>query len=246
MLLLRKIRRSAMKESKFTTYLLIGLGEILLVVIGILVAIQIDDWNRDRELVREELETYELIIADLRKDSILLGRYNEFYRSYLDTYFTLNEIANGNGYFGGLITDHIVSNLAFNTVTQNNHGASIDRLRDQEVREVINSYFQDMNFCNHAKEEFNKLIERETRPYFLKEQEVFNNSVIFNREDRTFPPMLRVSTLDTLKLRKVISQRTAISLISQLRMSLGYYLISVEESIDRNVELIALLESKLD
>ena len=82
-----------MKESKFSTYLLIGVGEIILVVVGILIAIQIDDWNRDREQVRDEREIYQLIIADLKKDSVLLSRYYAGYTSYLDTYFALNEKA---------------------------------------------------------------------------------------------------------------------------------------------------------
>ena len=235
-----------MKETKWGTYLLIGIVEIALVVIGILIAIQIDDWNRDRELVREELDIYHLIIADLKKDSILLSQYSTFYQNYLDTYFALNDLSQGNGYFSTLLADHIVSNVAFTPVTQENHLASIDRLRNREVREIINSYFQDMSYCNHAKEEFNKLIAQQTRPFFLQEQEVFNNRVVFNTDDRTFPPILGVSTLDTIKLKKVMRNPIAVSLLSQLRMSMGFYLASLEKSMSSNAQLIRTLESKLD
>jgi hypothetical protein len=37
-----------MKKSKVTTYLLYAIGEITLVVVGILIAIQIDNWNQQR------------------------------------------------------------------------------------------------------------------------------------------------------------------------------------------------------
>lgn len=38
-----------MSENKFTTYFLYAVGEIILVVIGILIAIQIDHWNENRK-----------------------------------------------------------------------------------------------------------------------------------------------------------------------------------------------------
>ena len=41
----RKIRHGLMKEKKIHKYLLYGLGEIVLVVIGILIALAISEWN---------------------------------------------------------------------------------------------------------------------------------------------------------------------------------------------------------
>ena len=165
--------------------------------------------------------------------------------NYLDTYFDINEVAKGNRDLEGITIDFIVSNVEFNQVTQKNHQTFIDRFRDKDARESINSYFQSVNLVNHAKDEFNKLIERETRPFFLRDQEVFNNSLVFNQEDRTFPPFLGVSVIDTTKAKAAISNPTAIALISQLRMSIGYYLAALERSIEGNSELIAILESKL-
>ena len=51
--LLRNIRRKLMSENKISTYILYAIGEITLVVIGILIAVQIDDWSQhqtDRKL----------------------------------------------------------------------------------------------------------------------------------------------------------------------------------------------------
>jgi hypothetical protein len=43
--LLRKIRNNMIKENKVFQYLLYAVGEILLVVMGILIAVSIDDWS---------------------------------------------------------------------------------------------------------------------------------------------------------------------------------------------------------
>ena len=47
--ILRQIRRQLMEKSKTTTYLLYAIGEIALVVIGILIALQVNNWNERKK-----------------------------------------------------------------------------------------------------------------------------------------------------------------------------------------------------
>ena len=52
----RHIRKRLLSESKFSKYLLYAIGEIILVVIGILIALQINNWNESRkDSARENL-----------------------------------------------------------------------------------------------------------------------------------------------------------------------------------------------
>jgi hypothetical protein len=46
--LFRKIRHRLLSEKSYSIYILYASGEILLVVIGILLALQIDNWNENR------------------------------------------------------------------------------------------------------------------------------------------------------------------------------------------------------
>jgi len=48
--LFRKIRRQLLSETKYPIYLLYAGGEILLVVVGILLALQIDNWNENKKI----------------------------------------------------------------------------------------------------------------------------------------------------------------------------------------------------
>ncbi|MCA0133815.1 DUF6090 family protein [Winogradskyella alexanderae] len=57
----RHIRQSLIMENKTSKYLKYALGEIFLVVIGILIALQINNWNEKRKLKVEEKE----LIANL-------------------------------------------------------------------------------------------------------------------------------------------------------------------------------------
>lgn len=46
---IRKIRRSLLKLDNLKKHLFYGLGEILLVMIGILLALQVNNWNEKRK-----------------------------------------------------------------------------------------------------------------------------------------------------------------------------------------------------
>jgi len=50
----RKIRNELLTENKFSKYVLYAIGEILLVVVGILIALQINNWNENRKLRNTE------------------------------------------------------------------------------------------------------------------------------------------------------------------------------------------------
>jgi hypothetical protein len=68
----RKIRQRLLQRNRVTQYLVYAAGEILLVVIGILIALQINNWNEDRKSNKFEQEILYLIDQNLQRDSILL------------------------------------------------------------------------------------------------------------------------------------------------------------------------------
>ncbi|ASV31803.1 DUF6090 family protein [Maribacter cobaltidurans] len=60
----RRIRQQLLSENKFSKYLLYAIGEIILVVIGILIALQINNWNEDR--INSKKET--IVLANIHKE----------------------------------------------------------------------------------------------------------------------------------------------------------------------------------
>ena len=55
-----------LSENRFSRYLLYSIGEIILVVIGILIAVQINNWNEKRK----EVETSRALLQEFKKDLI--------------------------------------------------------------------------------------------------------------------------------------------------------------------------------
>lgn len=66
----RKIRQNLLSENKFIKYLMYAIGEIVLVVIGILIAVQINDWNEQRKESYQELEMLNGLSSDLAKNKV--------------------------------------------------------------------------------------------------------------------------------------------------------------------------------
>ena len=64
----RKIRQKLLSQNRVTRYLVYALGEILLVVIGILIALQVNNWNEGRKQRQVELKYFFNLKNDLNAD----------------------------------------------------------------------------------------------------------------------------------------------------------------------------------
>lgn len=61
---------NSISRRRVRNYFLYAIGEIILVVIGILIALQVNEWNEGRRLKRLEISYYENLLVDLQKDSV--------------------------------------------------------------------------------------------------------------------------------------------------------------------------------
>jgi hypothetical protein len=73
----RKIRNILLAQKKWQQYLAYALGEIVLVVIGILLALQVNNWNDERIEQKALKGTFGYVLEDLAKDSIQLTQLKE-------------------------------------------------------------------------------------------------------------------------------------------------------------------------
>jgi len=68
----RKIRQKLLSENKISKYLIYAIGEIFLVVIGILIALQINNWNENKKERAKEKNVLEDIINNLNRNNDLI------------------------------------------------------------------------------------------------------------------------------------------------------------------------------
>ncbi|MDP5228787.1 MAG: DUF6090 family protein [Cellulophaga sp.] len=86
--LFRKIRQNLLKEGKTTKYLKYAIGEIGLVVIGILIALQINNWNENKKQKKQLDAIYTTVEQNLQTDLKNIKVPIEFFKT-LDSTLTL-------------------------------------------------------------------------------------------------------------------------------------------------------------
>jgi len=120
----RHIRQNLVIENKTSKYFKYAIGEIILVVIGILIALSINNWNQNRIERNKEKSILSELIIDLEDQSKLLETYIEvessFYQNGKDilSYFATNQTFNNtdNSIYSKL--NSLVTRKTFNPVNQ--------------------------------------------------------------------------------------------------------------------------------
>ena len=146
---LRKIRRSLIQSGATSKYAIYAVGEIALVVIGILIALQINNWNEIRKS-RESTKIYlQAMIEDLNDDIAILKRLEE---NHLFRFYGLNYILK---YSGKSELDSVIPgwtpNRIWNEPIPNTYNKEFLKLsftwfhRTGDLEDYNSSSFEEMN-----------------------------------------------------------------------------------------------------
>jgi hypothetical protein len=101
----RKIRQKMLTENKFSKYLIYAIGEIVLVVIGILIALSINNWNEQEKLNSKELAILTELQSALNSNKEILNNRSKHFKTIK--------------YEGKLLEEHLKNKLAYNDSLQN-------------------------------------------------------------------------------------------------------------------------------
>ncbi|NOQ75283.1 MAG: hypothetical protein GQ574_24945 [Crocinitomix sp.] len=161
----RKIRKKLLTENKFSKYLIYAFGEIILVVIGILIALSINNWNEAKKDRDYEVKMLSEIEKGLRLD---LSNLHEHYEGYTTLKKTVD-------HFSKLTNDHVIFadsmlsdlwKLNWGKYLQFNRGpydalksSGIDRVSNDSIRNQL------INFFDFSLLEFQSEIDHTTRRY---------------------------------------------------------------------------------
>jgi hypothetical protein len=138
-----RIRKQLAKENKFFQYSRYAIGEILLVVVGILLAFQVDSWNEGQKERKLELKS----LMDLKREflsnkSLLETSVSRKKKAYESNEAFLEVIRSGNP-----STKSIVRNYGGSTINPNNGvlnsliaTGTINTIRNDSLKHLLTSW----------------------------------------------------------------------------------------------------------
>ena len=96
MKIFRKIRQTLIKEGSMRKYLIYAIGEILLVMIGILLAFQVNSWNTQRIKEKTERISYQNIKRQINDDKNVISGIIDYNNLYYKQYKYANQVIEQN------------------------------------------------------------------------------------------------------------------------------------------------------
>lgn len=167
--LFRKIRKSLLAQSKFTRYIIYALGEIILVVIGILIALAINNWNEVRKAKEQEFVLLNNTLDHLRADSIAITGVLKNTSQLKELHKNLIAFAQGNFNVDQLQSlNFIRRTIPQSLVTQMNNPNLANEIIDQQLKIEVIDYFSAITFGNFVLDDFNDYIANGIRPFLGK------------------------------------------------------------------------------
>lgn len=149
--LFRKIRQNLLSEGKTGKYLKYAIGEIILVVIGILIALQVNNWNEQRKFNNLKSIYIEGLLNDLRQDTVNINLLiNDTDKKQLVIKSLINELdtekyseklfVSVEGYFrsGWSMSDFTVNK---NTYSDLSKSGNMNVFQDNELSKKIKNYY---------------------------------------------------------------------------------------------------------
>lgn len=161
----RRIRKTLADDNQFLKYSRYAVGEILLVVIGILIALQVNTWNENQKNRKEEFKYLNGIISDLTVDSLnydsmsrYMSRVVEVNNSILRK-FSENEEIDEQDYKNAFKTFTIPPVRGQNsTFDEMQSSGKLNLIKDDSLRNKILHYYSERDFIRKVEALNNQLI----------------------------------------------------------------------------------------
>jgi Family of unknown function (DUF6090) len=234
-----------MEKNNTGKYIKYAIGEILLVVIGILIALQINILNEARKENIKERALLTNFIQDLRSDSISFkGNFNTL-SSINALHRQLYEIGI-NGRPNEVIKNpnDIRLTLFYNPVAQENDPTIASKISNEKIRLGILNYFRSMQDMDQSNKEFDIIIHDKVRE-FLRQESAHNLSKWFDNQSMYFAEETIGNIISPKHLISLSKRSEFQQLFFEASIKLTDTLIALKILIDQNEKLISTIEIEL-
>ena len=243
----RRFRQQFLSENKFSKYLIYAIGEIILVVIGILIALSINNWNEQRKSSKQELLLLKQLQTDLSTnkdevkelnsrlninkvgiDSLILRLNNKHYNLMVPVY--LSQTMRKSDFNNASSGYNLMQNGKISLVSDKDILKSILNIYENDFPDILNRQGTMNHSINYIQKNFiNKLFAQSPN----------NLGIKFNDLDVVTTDLFEPINFNTLS-QNIEFKNTLI----QLRKLIEARLIYLKNTEDKLTKTIALIDIK--
>lgn len=201
--LFKKVRQKLLSENNYSLYVLYASGEIILVIVGIIVALQIDNWNETRKGLNDELQLYANLLEDLDSEHANIEYHIDDVKSYDDLHVHVYNEKSGEAqfdpdqYYNFLLWFH-----RYNMFITDKYQESLSKLNNDKIHQYLKGYIRQETNTKEAVEEWNEHQLQHVRP-FLSRHGINNTEVMFHEQSDEFAPIINnMNLIDHSKLKE--------------------------------------------
>ena len=193
----RQIRKILMEQNKVRSYLFYAIGEIALVVIGILLALQINNWNEERKIRDSEQD----ILQNLKGELIINRDDLEFYRTihlseYRDGVYLLHLFNTDISEIPVTKLDSALANIEGNWTFEANDGyiksiiasGKIDHIRNVELKSLLTSFDSMVIDATQENIPVQRLLHERLWPAIDEKINALDRLRVYEMFNKDFPP----------------------------------------------------------
>ena len=196
-----------MKDKK-GSYYKYAFGEIILLVLGILIALSINNWNEERKNNLIEKKLILNIIKDLRLDSIYISQSLievDAQKEVIDDIISMSLNKKNIEDYSSIGLLRYSSD--FRPITQRNHSVSISNMNNDDVREKIQNYFIEEDRVLDIFLEYVDIVHNKVRPY-LSETGMHNlESIYEDKSSANLKKDVLIAQLPNVKFQQILYER---------------------------------------
>lgn len=241
----RRIRKRLLTENKFSKYILYAIGEIVLVVIGILIALSINNWNERKKNTNLEKEILQDLLSELEVNQQKLIKAREEHFQVFEKTSLLVELIEPmaqsvndslfNAYMGVMIwpVKYIDSKSIISTLVSS---GSISLIASKEIRYKVSKKLELLDEYNYLLNIRDGNIETLISPYIIKYHSFRNLSPISKNDGSRFTTQ-QISMLRDIEFETIV----------ELRRLNAYSLHQFIQELDKiQKDLIALIKKRIN
>lgn len=243
----RNIRKNPLVEGKTTKYFKYAIGEIVLVVIGILIALQINNWNEQRKENRKLRDIYSNLLLDIKADSV---SYSVNLKELKDIDFLHEQL-----YKTGVQNDTtiVLNNPSgirylpyYNPITKENDPFIASKITNESIRKEVLTYFRNMKDMDDIYSELDDVIKAKMRVYLAHKKMYKLSSWFDNKSKSTAKDGFPYDFIDDKELIALSKDPEFQQILFEASLKIAGSIGTLEILIKQNAHLINVINNELN